>query len=280
MGLAIGASTVATPWGAADSAEKDKNVVTSITAVLYPIIDPVIDPVIYPVIYPIIYEDADLLILSKPSGIPSHPLRQGEEGTAVSAALAHCPELCEIKFPKTLESGLIHRLDTGTSGILVFAKNLAEYERLRLLWKKKEVQKIYRALVSESPLALPKILDWSLAHSKKSSKKMICLLPGKKIKFRGKAYPAHTALLRAEKTKSGLLDLEIEIKTGVTHQIRCHLAEFGYPVCGDSVYGGPKAERLWLHAWKLSFLLKSGVRLSLVSDLPEGWVFAPYSVKK
>jgi 23S rRNA pseudouridine1911/1915/1917 synthase len=226
---------------------------------------------------PIIYEDENILILHKTSGIPSAPQSSIETETAVGSALASHPNLFGIG-PHPLEPGLLHRLDTDTSGLLAFAKTEEEFLRLTTCWKKREVKKIYRAWVSADPTSfsrLPLTIRFPLAHDAKSSKRMIALKEEKNSNFRGKPLPAITHLLGAQKfqTSSGTLlyDVEIEIETGVMHQIRCHLAAIGIPILGDSVYKGAPSSRLWLHAWKLKIPLKDGKALTLEAQLPPGW---------
>lgn len=215
----------------------------------------------------ILYEDSSILVLDKPSGVPSAPLRPGEAGTAVSAALAHLPELARLA-----EGGLLHRLDTGTSGALAFGKTDADIARIRALWNTPRVRKVYRAIVTPSskraPMEPPLTIDRPIGHSAKSSKKMIVLPSQSKI--RGKPQPALTRVLRATPVSAGL-DLEIEIETGVMHQIRCHLSALGHPICGDLVYGGAPSERLWLHAWKLVLPKEDGRSLTVEAPLPSGW---------
>jgi 23S rRNA pseudouridine1911/1915/1917 synthase len=244
---------------------------------------------------PILYEDENFLILNKKSGVPSLPLDPTENQTAVNFALRHAPELRGIGRTE-LEPGLIHRLDNETSGILVFAKNQLTFESLSTTWKTRRIRKIYRAIVyvkEGKPAPTPMKLDFPMAHDRHSSKRMIAL-PGtirntdlKKI--RGKPLTAITHLLSSrafshESQSHTLYDLEIEIETGVMHQIRCHLASMGWPILGDRIYGNLashkpelslQAPRLWLHAWKLSFPISPQspieTQLSLLAKLPEDW---------
>lgn len=223
-----------------------------------------------------VYEDPELIILSKPSGIPSAPLSTNENETAVGMALSRVPSLIEIGVKK-LEAGLVHRLDTGTSGLLVFAKNQKEFERMRHLWRTHQVKKTYRAWVTGLGNQPPRIstLDFKLAHHPKSKKKMV-ILPhqdrGKKTPvFRGKPIPATTHILSIHQQSQNLYDLTLQIETGVMHQIRIHLSSQGWPILGDRLYQGTASSRIWLHAWRLSFPLKTGVQLDLESLLPENW---------
>jgi 23S rRNA pseudouridine1911/1915/1917 synthase len=241
---------------------------------------------------PIVYEDENLLILHKRSGTPSLPHSAEEKNTAVNFALALHPNMATFgKSP--LEAGLIHRLDTGTSGLLVFAKTKEEFDRVSLAWKNREIRKFYRAWVSPiselpsflSVPSLPHLIQYPLAHDGKSAKKMIAIQDTspqkmKRLNIRGKPLEART-WIRADhslsqknkitNTMANNRDLEIEIETGVMHQIRCHLASIECPIIGDPQYKGKPSERLWLHAWRLELTLKSGVKLRLEAALPEGW---------
>lgn len=228
-----------------------------------------------------VYEDSELLILNKPSGIPSVPLSSEESETAVGMALSRISTLAEIGVKK-LEAGLVHRLDTSTSGLLVFAKTQKEFERIRYLWKAQSVKKIYRAWVSFLGNKPPQIstLDFNLAHHPKSKKKML-ILPHQSKKspsFRGKPIPAITHILAIHQQSQNLSDLTLRIETGVMHQIRVHLSSQGWPILGDLLYKGPPSNRLWLHAWKLSFPLKTGVQLELEALLPKDWDHPSWSL--
>ncbi len=231
---------------------------------------------------PIIYEDENLFLINKTSGVPSLPHEEGETETAVNFALARLPELAQIGR-KGLEPGLLHRLDTQTSGLLLFAKNQNEFDRLSVLWKRHSIQKIYRALAKQTPTplskapfpalpSLPLTLDIPLGHHSKSSKKMIPLSEPDPRSFRGKPLRAITHLLKVKEVCDGLFDFEIQIETGVMHQIRCHLSSIGWPLWGDTLYQGLPSNRIWLHAWRLKIPLKNGTLITFEAMLPPGWV--------
>jgi 23S rRNA pseudouridine1911/1915/1917 synthase len=228
---------------------------------------------------PTVYEDRDLLVLHKPTGIPSMPQDSAESRTAVGVALAYCPAIAQVGRGAQgerggLEPGLIHRLDTGTSGLLVFAKHQDEYERLRLLWRERSIRKVYRAITPspDSPWSLPLRIGTPLAHDAKSAKRMMAWTPDTRASaFRGKPLQAVTWIREARDLYAGGLDLTIEIETGVMHQIRCHLSTLGVPILGDPVYRGAPGHRLWLHAWQLYIPLADGAALHLIAALPPGW---------
>ncbi len=235
----------------------------------------------------VIYEDENLLVLDKKPGVPSVPLSTMETETAVGAALARCPRLAEVGGG--LEPGLIHRLDTGTSGLLAFAKSLEEFSRIRALWKTERVTKTYRALLravgpdGEIPPPLPELphrIELDLVRSSKTAKRVF-IASEMGAQARGKPLKTVTHLVRAYPSPTSLrMDLEIRIETGVMHQIRATLSHLGYPVLGDPIYGGtgggsgedPIARaRLWLHHWRLRLPLPSGKELELEAPLPRDW---------
>ncbi len=194
----------------------------------------------------LVHEDEHCSVFYKPSGMPSEPISRTETDTALQHALAHDPSLM-----------LLHRLDTGTSGLLAFARTEEAYAFFKEAWKQGLVRKFYRALVT-APISapFPRLLDAPLGHDPKSSKRMRVVTPGHKI--RGKPLPARTTLINCRpvagpdsRTGKPTYEVTIELHTGVMHQIRVHLASQGAPILGDAVYGGEPSQRLWLEAWRL-----------------------------
>ncbi len=236
---------------------------------------------------PIVYEDTELLVLHKTSGVPSLPHSPEETQTAVNAALARDADLSGVGRSR-LEAGLLHRLDTGTSGLLAFARTSESFDRLRAAWKTRAVEKTYRALCQSSDPSAPALrcgqrLERPIGRSAKSSRRMLVhpnhppqasLPPGRRgPKIRGPWLPAVTRVLAVSDLGDGLADLTIVIETGVMHQIRAHLADAGWPILGDPIYGADRSqtERLWLHAWKLALPMAQDSSLRLVARLPHGW---------
>jgi 23S rRNA pseudouridine1911/1915/1917 synthase len=226
---------------------------------------------------PIVYEDDELLVLHKASGVPSVPHDPLETSTAVNSALAHCPELANMGRAG-LEPGLLHRLDTGTSGLLVFAKTQPAFDRLIQAWKTPSVRKIYRAIApAPCGLKIPQTFHLNMGHDAHSAKRMRVMEASRKIEIRGKALPTLTRLNRVSPVgplpdhTAAFSDFEIEIETGVMHQIRCTLAHLGSPIAGDTIYGGVTCPRLWLHAWRILLPLSNGTKLWLEAQLPSDW---------
>ena len=242
-------------------------------------------------VIPILFENEHLLILNKPCGMPSAPLpsqisgTESETRTAVHEALSHFPDLA-LRFSDSHEPGLLHRLDTGTSGVLAFAKTREAFEEIREAWKTSNVRKFYRAIVEVeieaqahqatpfAALKLPLKIEWPMARLKKSSRRMLVLKNPKPEIFRqikGDPLEASTILHEIKLAdpviteKRGddrvwLYEVYVEIETGVMHQIRAHLSALGAPILGDPIYGNSDSPtaRLCLHAERLDLNLSLG----------------------
>lgn len=206
----------------------------------------------------VLHQDPHLLVLDKPSGVPSGPIRPGEAGTMLSAAIALDPAIGTAGPP--LEGGLAHRLDTGTSGVLVFARDRPTWDALRADFRAHRVEKIYLALVhGECPPAL--VLNGAIGPGSSPERVRIHTEP----EAPG-AQAAHTEVSRRRSFPGGTL-VQAVTRTGRRHQIRAHLAAAGLPIWGDPIYGpAPVAlARLALHAARLT--LPDG--RSFESPLPE-----------
>ena len=223
-----------------------------------------------------LYEDEKILVLNKESGIPSVPHSPSETESAVGSALAAFPALCDVGFGG-LEPGLLHRLDTGTSGVLVFAKTSDEFRFLRSAWQNGQVRKIYRARVcckdADAPGPEIQELRFLMAHDEKSTKRMVAFPEGIRAgsRYRGKPMETVTRITKIHSIRENVTDLEIEIETGVMHQIRCTLSALSWPILGDCIYGARPSSRLWLHAWKLELPRSHGSVLKLEAPLPQDW---------
>lgn len=215
----------------------------------------------------IVHADAHVVVADKPAGMPSHPLQPGEKGTAANALVGRFPELAAVG-PAPREGGLVHRLDTDTSGLLLAARTEAAYAMLRAQFSARTVEKGYLALVggeihAGGEIALP------LLHDPRDPRKMQAASDPGYAAEHG-ARPAVTRFLPLER-KGGFTLLEVEIPTGVMHQIRAHLAFIGHPLAGDALYGGPPLpglSRHFLHAARLAFSHPDGTRARYESPLP------------
>ncbi len=184
----------------------------------------------------VVSEDDDVLVLNKPSGRPTHPLRPDDDSTLLSVAVALAPSVAHAGPP--LEGGLVHRLDLGTSGVVVFAKTRVARAALRRAFRAHRVQKIYDAIT-----VLP---SWS-------SRVTAGRIEGRGARVRVWAEGATVGLpassmLKVLQRTSDRAWISAETWTGRRHQIRAHLAHLDAPIVGDPLYGGPRALRLGLHA--------------------------------
>lgn len=214
----------------------------------------------------VVYEDADLLIVNKPSGLVTHPAPGHRSGTLVNALLAReGTALGSIAGRR--RPGIVHRLDRDTSGLLMVARNDAAQAHLQALLKERRVQKRYVALVAGEPGAQAGRIEAPLGRDPRHPTRMAVVPDGR---------PATTRYLVRERLGGWAL-MELDLVTGRTHQIRVHLASIGHPVAGDPLYAtgvarkGPDGlDRLFLHAWRLELVAVDGARLIRAeAPLPE-----------
>ena len=179
-------------------------------------------------------------------------------------------------LPQKLESGLLHRLDFETSGVMGGARNLKAYEYLKNIWKEKKVIKEYKALV-ENPIKPGVYLAYIRNHPRSSKRVVVSDHKGPKshlimtevISNVPMSFPSP---LRGEGLRARVSDLTktyeltLRLVTGFRHQLRAHLAFLGSPILGDTLYHGPKAERLFLHASRLAFPGVKGEKLDVKSE--------------
>lgn len=216
----------------------------------------------------IVHADAHLVVADKPAGMPSHPLKPGETGTAANALVGRFPELARVG-PSAREGGLVHRLDSDTSGLLLAARTDAAHALLRAQFAGRTVEKGYLALVAGELHAGGEI-DVALAHDPRDSRKVRAASDPEWAEAHG-ARPASTRFVPVAR-QGGFTLLDVEIATGVLHQIRAHLAFIGHPLAGDALYGGPALPGLarhFLHANRLAFAHPGGGRPRFDSPLPE-----------
>ena len=217
----------------------------------------------------ILFEDHTVLALDKPAGQPTHPLRWAETDTLANALVARYPALAAIGDDR-LVPALLHRLDTQTSGLVLAAKTAAAYANLRAQFRRFAVKKHYLALV-HGRVEKPGALAAPLTHQTRSPCKMAVARNPDKV-AKSDLFAAETSWVPLETGREFSL-LDVTIYTGVTHQIRCHLAAAGFPIVGDALYGSPlAAPRHWLHAARIICTHPAtGKSLDVAARLPSDW---------
>jgi len=220
---------------------------------------------------PIVYEDSSVLIVNKPAGMATHGFSGRETGTLANFLTATRPELSRVGKSRW-EPGLVHRLDRETSGLVLVAKTQAAFERLRNQFRRRQIQKQYLALVWGKTKAAGSI-SYPLAHDSRDKRRMRALVQATPRTKEQKHWQAVTRFRKLAQAR-GLTLLEVEMATGVTHQIRVHLAAIGHPIVGDALYGAADSEifrlhRHFLHARSLKFYHpESGAIVSVEAELP------------
>ncbi|MCC7124635.1 MAG: RluA family pseudouridine synthase [Acidobacteria bacterium] len=201
----------------------------------------------------ILFDDPDVVVVNKPAGMVVHPAAGNPDGTLVNALLHHVKDLSGIGGEA--RPGIVHRLDKGTSGVMVVAKNDAAHQELARQFHDREVEKEYVALV------------WGLVQQRKRIDASIGRDPKHRQKMSTRATRARDAVTRVTWARDlkGLTLLRVAIATGRTHQIRVHLSAIGHPIVGDALYGGvhrrvpgqfravQRLTRPFLHAERLAF---------------------------
>ena len=219
----------------------------------------------------ILYQDRDLIVVDKPAGMVVHPAAGHASGTLVNALLHWVDDLSGIGGEK--RPGIVHRLDRGTSGLMVAAKHDKAHEELARQFRDREVEKEYLALV------------WGVVQAGRRIDAPIGRDPVNRKKMSARARrsrEAVTRIVRAEHLHPALTLAQVAIHTGRTHQIRVHLSAIGHPIVGDPLYGGihrrvpgdlkpvSHLDRPFLHAARLAFKHPSdGRRMEFESSLPD-----------
>ena len=192
----------------------------------------------------VLYQDSHLAVVIKPCGMVVHPAAGNPDGTLVNALLYHLDSLSGIGGE--MRPGIVHRLDKDTSGLLLVAKDDATHAALSRDLSERKMEKHYYAVVAGVMKEPSGVIDAPIGRSPSDRKKM-AVVPD------GRAARTEWRVVRQESDRA-LLD--IHLITGRTHQIRVHMSSIHHPVLGDPLYGHkgmPKAPRLMLHAFSLSF---------------------------
>lgn len=217
----------------------------------------------------ILYEDAAVIAVNKPAGLVVHAGAGVESGTLVNRLVNHFQGLSSIGGD--LRPGIVHRLDRGTSGVLLVARTDAAHRALAEQFSGRSVEKIYLAVV-----------QGRIHDDTGRIEKPIARDPMHRTRMTARLATGRSALTEFKVLErfADFTFLQVRIGTGRTHQIRVHLASRGHPVVGDKLYGAHtrqgSAERIFLHAWKISFTSPAtGERITVEAPLPpelESWL--------
>jgi 23S rRNA pseudouridine1911/1915/1917 synthase len=182
-------------------------------------------PLPEPIPLEVLFEDGDLIVINKPAGMVVHPGPGNSTGTLVNALLSHCNDLSGIGGE--LRPGIVHRLDKGTSGVLVAAKNDRAHQSLSTQFSRHTIKRIYQALVYGNP-----------GHESGKIEGLIGRHPVDRLRRSGAANHGKHAVTRwrVQERYGRISLLELRLETGRTHQIRVHLSEAGFPLVGDPLY--------------------------------------------
>jgi 23S rRNA pseudouridine1911/1915/1917 synthase len=189
----------------------------------------------------IVYEDEDIAVINKPAGMVVHPAPGHYTGTLVHALLGRGGKWSAIGGES--RPGVVHRLDKGTSGLIVVARNDVSHRSLSSQLKDRSLSRTYLAIVRGRVKADSGELEGPIGRHPRERKRMAVVEGGRFARTRYEV---------VERRRTHTL-LRCDLDTGRTHQIRVHLAALGHPVAGDAEYGGREAtlERPMLHAWRL-----------------------------
>lgn len=199
--------------------------------------------------FEVVFEDDSVIVVSKPSGLIVHPGSGIANGTLVNGLAAQFPDLREIGDPTRL--GLVHRLDKGTSGLLIVARTPEALDNLKFQMQERHVHRQYFAIVAGHVESSKGVVDAPLGRDPKNPLKRAVINGGKYAR-------THYEIDQKYESPFKVSMLNCRLETGRTHQIRVHLAAIGHPVLGDELYGGRTSfnieNRLALHAQMLTFL--------------------------
>ncbi|MGO9028497.1 MAG: RluA family pseudouridine synthase [Acidimicrobiales bacterium] len=223
------------------------------------------------VVFEVVHADTEVIVVDKPAGLVVHPGAGHPDGTLVNGILARFPEVAALADEDGVDPGrpgIVHRLDRGTSGLLVVARTPGAYRSLVNQLGARTVSRRYRALVIGAVESEVGVVDAPVGRSLSSPTRMSVSRKGKEARTR---YRVERRF--GQPVPSTLLEASLE--TGRTHQIRVHLAAIGHPVVGDEVYGrgrwlpGSTLDRPFLHAFSLAFDHPgTGERVEWTSPLP------------
>ncbi len=212
----------------------------------------------------VVYSDESVAVVDKPAGLVVHPAAGVKDGTLVNGLLARFPQLVGVGDPR--RPGIVHRLDRGTSGLMVVALDATAAENLVQKLSNHDVERVYDSVVWGTFDTVVGTVDAPIGRSRRNPARMTVATGGRRAR-------THYEVAASFDLPRPMTRLTLRLETGRTHQIRVHLASIGHPVVGDVLYAGPRPDvgvgRPFLHATRLSFDHPiTGAHLSFDSPLP------------
>lgn len=223
--------------------------------------------------FDVVYQDKYLLVINKPPRLVVHPAPGNWTGTLVNGLVYRYPEM--LKMSGFMRPGIVHRLDSGTSGLMTVARTEKSYILMQKMFLERKVRKKYLALLHGSPAKHEGILSGPIAHDPNNYAHMIIADGGKN------ALTGYKVLW----SKNNISLVMCELFTGRTHQIRVHMSALGCPLIGDTMYGAQNFGdifdgRIYLHSWKLEFTHPvTGQAMSFTQYIPEDFKSIIYQQK-
>jgi 23S rRNA pseudouridine1911/1915/1917 synthase len=211
------------------------------------------------------FESASVLVVDKPAGQPSAPLRAGETGTLANALVGRYPALAGIGYSPR-EPGLLHRLDTDTSGLVIVARTEEAFTRLKAALKAEQIDKEYLLVCTAEELPDEGTIAFPIANHPKDQRRVYpCVHPRDVMRYEPR--PASTGY-RVEKRSGPWALVRVSVRRALRHQIRAHFAAINHPLAGDTLYGGPEVRALGRHALHAARVALAG-EFDVTSPLPD-----------
>ena len=215
-----------------------------------------------PIDIPIIYEDEEVIVMDKSAGLLTHS--KGALNTEATVASFLANKITDKNLTGN-RAGIVHRLDRGTSGVIIGAKTDAALKQLQKQFATRKTFKTYIAIVLGEPQPATAVIDAPIGRNPRHPQTFKVITSGRP------AQTEYKVLKSFQKNDRTYSLLELQPKTGRTHQLRVHLAYIGYPIVGDHVYGKDDG-RMMLHAAKLKLRLPSGEEREFESELPKEFI--------
>lgn len=203
------------------------------------------------------YETDAVLLIDKPAKMPTAPLRDGELGTLANALVARYPELAGIGYSPR-EPGIVHRLDTDTSGLIVVGRSIDAFETLREALRSEELEKEYLLVCASAGLPDEGTIEYPIANHPKDKRCVYpCIHPRDVMRYAPRPATTH---YRVEARKGNWALVRAKAPKAIRHQLRAHFAAIGHPLAGDVLYGGVETPGLSRHALHASRVAWKGER--------------------